>query len=275
MARKRLLTILAAAVAAIGLQVGSAAALDVDTDLAGVKVGVSVSDEGIEAKVGDEDDELEAKVSKDGVDAKVGDTKVSTDDVTEKVKEAAPDDEVDADDGGSSKEKPSSKESSPKESSSKESASGGEGSSGDTREVTAAGAADTEPVESDHERPDALDPAQARQFLPGSGDQPDLSGSRDDITPSFDLSGREDLDAPVVAAPPERPESSDAADWEAVEPPVTERSDAELAAIPSPADGNAVPAGLKLLAGLLVAGTGTLWHLTRRELGTPGTVRVG
>jgi hypothetical protein len=50
---------------------------------------------------------------------------------------------------------------------------------------------------------------------------------------------------------------------------VTERSDAELAAIPAPADGGAVPAGLKLLAGLLVAGTGTLWHLTRRELGTP------
>jgi hypothetical protein len=71
MARKRLLTILAAAVAAIGLQVGSATALDVDADLEVVKVEASVSEEGIEAKVGDEDedDKLEAKVSKDGADA--------------------------------------------------------------------------------------------------------------------------------------------------------------------------------------------------------------
>jgi hypothetical protein len=274
MARKRLLTILAAAVAAIGLQVGSATALEVDTDLAGVKVGVSVSDDGVEAKVGDEDedDKVGAKLSTDGADAKVGDTEVSTKDTTKKVEDTAPDEDTKTDGGDSSKEKPSSKESSPKEP-----ASGGNSTSGDTREVTTAGTADAQPVEddNDHERPDALDPAQARQFLPGSGDRPDLSASRDDIRPSFDLSGRDDLDAPVVAAPPERSEGSDAADWEPVEPPVTERSDAELAAIPAPVDGSAVPAGLKLLAGLLVAGTGTLWHLTRRELATPGTVRVG
>ena len=263
MARKRLLTILAAAVAAIGLQVGSATALDADADLEVVKVEASVSDEGIEAKVGDEeeDDKVEAKVSEDGADLKVGDEEVSTDDKAEDVEEAAPDE---ADDGDSSEKDETS--------SSTEPASGNDGASGDTREVTTAGAAGTEPVENDHERPDALDPEQARQFLPGSGDQPELSASRNDITPSFDLSGREDVDAPVVAAPPE---SADSADWESVEPPVTERSDAELAAIPAPADGNAVPAGLKLLAGLLVAGTGTLWHLTRRELGTPSAVRIG
>lgn len=263
MARKRLLTILAAAVAAIGLQVGSATALDVDADLEVVKVEASVSDEGIEAKVGDEDedDKLEAKVSEDGVDAKVGDEKVSTSDKTEDVEETAPD-EVDADDGGSEED----------ERSSTDSTSGDDGASGDTREVTAAGAADAEPVDDGHERPDALDPEQARQFLPGSGERLDLPASRDDITPSFDLSGREDVDEPVVAAPPER-STDTAADWESVEPPVTERSDAELAAIPA-GDGNAVPAGLKLLAGLLVAGTGTLWHVARRELATPGTVRT-
>jgi hypothetical protein len=269
MARKRLLTILAAAVAAIGLQVGSATALDVDADLEVVKVEASVSEEGIDAKVGDkdEDDKLEAKVSKDGADLKVDDEKVSTSDKAEDVEEAAPED-VDADDGDSSEKGETS--------SSKETASGNDGASGDTREVTAAGAADAEPVDdgNDHERPDALDPERARQLLPGSGPQLDPAGSRDDITPSFDLSGREDFDAPVVAAPPERSEGSDSADWESVEPPVTERSDAELAAIPAPADGGAVPAGLKLLAGLLVAGTGTLWHLTRRELGTPNAVRT-
>ena len=266
MARKRLLTILAAAVAAIGLQVGSATALDVDLDLGAAKVGVSVSEKGIEAEVGDEDedDKLGAKVSKDGADLKVGDKEVSTGDKVEDVKET-----VDDGDDDSSKDAKESKESSPKSTS-------GDGATGDTREVTtAAGAQQTEPVEDDHERPDALDPEQARQFLPGSGDQPDLSASRDDITPSFDLSGGEDLDEPVIAAPSERQDGSDAADWEPVEPPVTERSDAELAAIPAPEDGSAVPAGLKLLAGLLVAGTGTLWHVTRRELGTPNTVRVG
>ena len=268
MARKRLLTILAAAVAAIGLQVGSATALDVDADLGVATVGVSVSEEGIEAKVGDEDedDKLGAKVSKDGADLKVGDKEVSTGDKVEDIKEQV--DEGGADD--SSKESKEPKESSPKESNS------GDGATGDTREVTtAAGARETEPVEDDHQRPDALDPEQARQFLPGSEDRPDRSASRDDITPSFDLSGGEDLDEPVIAAPSERQDGSDAADWEPVEPPVTERSDAELAAIPAPEDGSAVPAGLKLLAGLLVAGTGTLWHVTRRELGTPNTVRVG
>ncbi len=260
MARKRLLTILAAAVAAIGLQVGAATALDADAELAGVEVEASVSDEGVEAKVGTEDDKLEAKVSEDGADLKVDDEKVSTEDKAEDVEETAPDE---VDDGSSDDEESSSRESS-----------SGDGASGDTREVTTAGGGETESVGGDRERPDALDPERARQFLPGSRERPDHSASRGDIRPSFDLSGRESLDDPVVAAP-ERSDSSGAGDWESVEPPVTERSDAELAAIPAPGDGNAVPAGLKLLAGLLVAGTGTLWHLARRELGTPGTVRTG
>jgi hypothetical protein len=131
---------------------------------------------------------------------KVDDEKVSTSDKAEDVEEAAPED-VDADDGDSSEKGETS--------SSKETASGNDGASGDTREVTAAGAADAEPVDdgNDHERPDALDPERPGSCCPAPDPSSTSAGSRDDITPSFDLSGREDFDAPVVAAPPERSEA--------------------------------------------------------------------
>lgn len=269
MARKRLLTILAGAVAVVGLQAAPGIALDLEADLSVTKVEASISEDGVEAKLGDEEDgEVEAKVSDDGVDAKVGDTEVSTKETTEKVKESTDDGDVTEEKqekvtGGETTkdEQPSSTSTSSDGAGSSGGSSGSSGSSGSGGEVTTAG--DAAGVESERARPDALDPDQARRFLPRSGVDVDTSGPRGDVTPAFDLSGRDDLDDPLVAAPPE----SGAADWERVSPN-GERSDAELAAIPAGPEGDAVPAGLKLVAALLVAGTGTVWHLTRRELAT-------
>lgn len=263
MARKRLLTILAGAVAVIGLQVGSATALDVEADLGSTKVEASVSEDGVEtdldededddagvkvsgdSSTDDEDGDAEVEVSDDGADAKVGDTEVSTSDATgeepvEGPEPTAPDNE----DEDSSEQ---------------------EDSDSASYEITTAG--DARSTRDQSQRPAALDPSQARRFVPGA----DRSGGGG-VSPAFGFSASDGdaFDDPLVASAP-----SQDGDWASVSPE-EEDSDAELAAIPTTGDGDAVPTGLKLLAGLLVAGTGTLWHLTRRELAPVTTgLRLG
>lgn len=256
MSRKRLLTILAGAVAVIGLQVAPATAVEAELDLGGRTVDASVSEEGVEVGVDDDDgedgedgedgddEEAEVEVSEDGVDAKAGDEEVSTSDVA---------DDDDGDEPESSDDERSERRSS-----------GGSFSTSGGGVTTAGGARST----GSSDRPAALDLERARQLLPGSTARTDYS-ARSGGVPGFDLPASE-FDDPLIAAPYEQ-DSDEAADWEPVSPE-QERSDAELAAIPAPPD-DAVPAGLKLLAGLLVAGTGTLWHLTRRELASPTVAR--
>lgn len=267
MARKRLLTILAGAVAVIGLQVGSATALDAELDLGDTKVEASVSEDGVDTDVDeDEDDdvgvkvsgdsstadedgeaEVEAEVSDDGVDAKVGDTEVSTSEATSEAEETVSDPEPTA-------PKDDEKDTSEQEES---------GSA--SYEITTAG--DARSPRDQSQRPAALDPSQAHRFVSGA----DRSGGGG-VSPAFGFSASDGdaFDDPLVAAAP-----SQDGDWASVSPE-EERSDAELAAIPATGDGDAVPTGLKLLAGLLVAGTGTLWHLTRRELAPVTTgLRLG
>lgn len=270
MARKRLLTILAGAVAVIGLQVGSATALEVEADLGDTKVEASVSEDGVDTDVAeDEDDdagvkvssdsstagddgdaEVEAEVSDDGVDAKVGDTEVSTDEATSGVEEPVDDPEPTAGDDGDEQD-----------------SSEPEDSGSASYEITTAG--DAQSTRDRSQRPAALDPAQARRFVPGYEYS---DGSGGGISPAFGFSASDGdaFDDPLVADAPSQGNA-----WASVSPE-EERSDAELAAIPATGDGDAVPTGLKLLAGLLVAGTGTLWHLTRRELAPVTTgLRLG
>lgn len=273
MGRKRLLTILAGVVAAIGLQLGPAAALDVETDVGDAGAEASVSTDGVEVEVSDGADDADdtttaddadgerttsAKVSADdGVEATAGDTEVTSKDVTESVDEPT---------GGETPESPTSK---PGPTSDDDDGGTGSGSddsgsddAGSDEEVTTAGRAKTFD-QANGGRPGSLDPEQARQFLAGSRETSGRDGGG--VTPAFDLSGSRfgDLDDPMVAAP------SDTAtehEWESASPETApRRSDAELAAIPAPSPDD-VPVGLKLVAAMLVAGTGTLWHLTRREL---------
>lgn len=263
MGRKRLLTILAGAVAVLGLHMAPASALDVSIDLDRVQVDASVSEEGLEAGVSDgDDDQVSAKVSEeDGVEAKVGDTEISSEDVTDQVEETTSSGPT-----GSEEEPDSGNEES---STPTEQPTGGGQETASQQDVAAAGGARSAPADQPDQRPDALDPDQARAFLAGSG------GPDGDVEPAFDLSAdaRDTLEGPIVAAPG-APSTDDAYDWETAspEPPETagERSDAELAAIPARPSGDRVPAGLKLVAALLVAGTGTVWHLTRRELQPAG-----
>lgn len=255
MARKRLLMILAGAVAVIGLQAGPATALDAEVDLVATEVDASLSEDGAEAGLG-EDDQVEVEVSEDGVDAEAGDEEVSTQDPADEVEDAAEEvaEDTEVSDGKTSDDD---EQESSSTRTSRSRSSGGE--------VTTAG--DARGVERRPDRPDPLDAEQARRFLPGSDDGIEVPDGRRRATGSFDLSPHED---PLVAAPSERSDDGPA-DWESVSP-TPDRSDAELAAIPGDgADGGAVPAGLRLLAGLLVAGTATVWHLTRRELATTPT----
>lgn len=256
MGRKRLLTILAGVIAAVGLHMGPAVALDLERDLGVTEVEASIDEDGVEARVGDDEDEGRAKVSEDeGADAKAGDTEVSTKDAEK------PGEESDPDDG--SDETDSTGERSSSSGSNDDSSTSSRGSSSDNDVAAAGGAGGVQPAE----RPDALRPEEARRFLASSRDPVDISGPRGDVTPAFDLSGASDvgLDDPQVAAPG-APGGASESEWQAASPETAPpRSDAELAAIPAPSPSE-VPAGLKLMAGLLVAGTGTLWHLTRREL---------
>ncbi len=285
MGRKRLLTILAGAVAAVGLHMGPAVALDLEADLGDTKVSVKADLlDGVDAAIVKEcEDEKTAKLLEqciedaeaslsaskdDGVKAKAGDTEVKTKDVTEPVEKTTEKATEKVTTGGDESSSPTEERSSSGGSSdggSQETSTGG--SSSDSGDVSTAGGAQS--VDQPSERPDALSPEEARQFLASSRESMDLSDSGGDVSPAFGFSSGGfggDLDDPLVASPGAVP-SEDTADgeWHAASPETApSRSDAELAAIPT--SGSDVPAGLKLIAGLLVAGTGTLWHLTRREL---------
>jgi hypothetical protein len=276
MGRKRLLAILAGAVAAVGLHMGPAVALDSSLDTSSLDAVFDGVDPKIVEKCEDEDtialiekcvEEAEASLSdsKDEVETKSGDTTTTTKKTTEKTTDTVKESTKSTPDSGTdepsstTKESPSSSgdSSTSTSTSSTSSSSSGSSSSG----VTAAGSAGSA------ERPDALSPEEARQFLAGSRDSVDISGPRGDVTPAFDLSGSNgDLADPLIAAPSAPADGTSDNEWQAASPETAPpRSDAELAAIPGQSP-NEVPAGLKLIAGLLVAGTGTLWHLTRREL---------
>ena len=299
MARKRLLTILATAVAVMGLQMAPASALDIDLGA----IGVSLSEDGLEATLGSEElAALEAKLGRDGLEAKLGDAEISTRDLLDELSSSSDGDE----DAGSSDDKDESKEENEDKSKDKDDSAGesdsGASSTGSTdssqdqagdaassdsssdsqdREVTTAGGAESVDDANDGATADEGsddgssgpqdDVARSQSLMPDAASSGDAD---DDVTPAFDLDARDDaddvdIDDPIVAAPPTS--GGDTHDWEPVAPG-TERSDAELAAIPAGPPGGeqgAVPLGLKLVAGLLVAGTATVWHLARRELGAP------
>lgn len=270
MGRKRLLTILAGVVAAVGLHMGPAVALDSSLSDASLDAVLDGVDPEIVEQCEDEDtvaliekciEKLEASVSDAGdeVETKTEDTTSSTTTKTKETVEKAEDTATSTTGGGGdtsspTEESPTSSGDSSTSTSSSDTSSSSDSSNGVRAASGARGV----------ERPDALSPEEARRFLAGSRDSLDLSGPRGNVTPAFDLSGSNgDLADPLVAAPGTAESDNE---WQAASPETAPpRSDAELAAIPGQSP-NEVPAGLKLIAGLLVAGTGTLWHLTRREL---------
>jgi hypothetical protein len=261
MGRKRLLTILAGAVAVVGLHMGPAAALDTSLDdpikkvLDGVdsEIAKQCEDEGTVALV----EKCVAKLEASADDTS-GDTKTTTETTTKKTTDTVKESTKSTTDGGGGDTSTPTKPSSTSGGSGGSGGSTSSGSSSSGGGVAAAGGAQS--AEASHERPRALDPEEARRFLASSRESLDTSGPRGGVTPAFDLS---DLDDPLVAGDAE---SSSESEWQAASPETAPpRSDAELAAIPAESPGD-VPAGLKLVAALLVAGTGTLWHLTRREL---------
>jgi hypothetical protein len=275
MNRKRLMTILAGAVAAMALHVGPAAALDLDADID--------TDDGlkVEAEIGDDDTvKLDPKIkvgSSDGTKVESNDKEVKAEDTTKKVEDTtkkvtestdtSPKEKTDPTSGGDS-ESTSGSDSSSSDSSSKNSS-----KSSDDEKVTAAGDAEAAANPSERAPTEALHRLSGFEFSSSSsspmGPGGDFGG---DVTPAFDLAdfGSDgDLERPLIAAP-ETDVARDLGDETAapeIAAPGTSEEQAHLATS-SPLDGEgAVPAGLKLLAAALLAGTGGLWHVARREVG--------
>jgi hypothetical protein len=284
MNRKRLLTILAAATAAMALQMGPAAALDVNVDTSdGLKV---------EAEVGDDDTvKLDPKIkvgSSDGTKVESGDSKVdettkstqdavskTTDKAKETVKETAEKatggGSGDSTGGGSSDSGSSSGDS--KSGSSGSSSSDSKSSDSSNDDVRTASRAQMAFGTQDGAPTAAMNRLSGIEFSSsGASQRPGLGGG---ITPAFSLADFDpdaEFQEPLIAAPGgdftsasgDGDQSDDVAAPQVATPPSTE---AELATSPLDDGSGNVPAGLKLLAASLIAGTGAVWHMARREVG--------
>jgi hypothetical protein len=252
MARKRLMTILAGMIAAVGLHVGPAAALDL------VKVdssdGLKVEAE-LDTELTDDGLKVEAEVSSEPK-LKVGDTEVDGSKATEpvektveKVTKSDPDPEPSESSSGQSSNDGSSS------TSSKSSTSGS--STANDREVTTAGRTESF-ITPERE-------AQIEAFRAMRDARAPYSGAEFDgqVIPGVQLAPRSAPTDDAFAAPDVAPGIEVAAPSVAGEPP----RQAQLASTPFSGTLPEVPVALQLLAGTLVAGTALAWHLARHELG--------
>jgi hypothetical protein len=255
MGRKRLMTILAGMIAAVGLHVGPAAALDL------VKVdssdGLQVEAE-LDTELTDDALKVEAEVSSDPK-LKVGDTEVDGNDATEpvektveKVTKKSDPEPSEGSSGGSSDDGSSST------SSGSTSTSGSSTSTADDREVTTAGRTESF-ITPERE-------AQIEAFRAMRDARAPFSGAEFDgqVIPGVQLAPRTAPTDDAFAAPDVAPGIEVAAPSVAGEQP---RQEAQLASTPFSGTLPEVPIALQLLAGTLVAGTALAWHLARHELG--------
>jgi hypothetical protein len=284
MNRKRLLTILAAATAAMALHMGPAVALDVNVDTSdGLKV---------EAEVGDDDTvKLDPKIkvgSSDGTKVESGDSKVdettkstqdtvskTTDETKKTVKETTEKATGGSGDstGGGSSDGSSSSSSEDKKSGSSGGSSDSKSSKSSDDEVRTASRAQMAFGTEDRAPTAAMNRLSGIEFSSsGASQRPGLGGG---VTPAFSLADFDpdaEFQEPLIAAPGgdftsasgDGDERDDVAAPQVATPPSTE---AELATSPHTDGSGNVPAGLKLLAASLIAGTGAVWHMARREVG--------
>jgi hypothetical protein len=271
MGRKRLMTILAGVVAAVGLHVGPAVALDVSLDGVG-DAKLEVSDDGLKVEAdldaGTDDVKLTPKVEaelssepklkvEDG--AKVGDTEVDLGEATKEVTEKAP--------------APAPSPSEPTED---------EGTSSPSKQRSSSSDGDAPAHAPDHEVQMAstnssfVGPERAAQLEAframrdadrgAFGFGGDLGGS---VVPGVQLAPRSGVEGDTLAAPEVAPGVEVAAPDAAGDQPQS----AQLATTPFSGVLPEVPIALQLLAGTLVAGTAIAWHLARRELAAAPIVK--
>jgi hypothetical protein len=275
MGRKRLMTVLAGVIAAVGLHVGPAVALDlvdatVETTEDSLKLDAEL-DAGIESfkltpKVEAElSSEPKLKVE-DG--ATIGDTEIDLGEATEPVQDAvddtkeqapapapapapSPDAPADGGDGGSSDQ--------PKGDTSTE-----DGASSSDGEVTTAGRSEA-----------AMSPDRAARLdaLRAIRDQDAALGGvafDGNVLPGVELAPRSSALDDLAADPEVAPGVEVAAPSVAGDQPQS----AQLATTPFSGVLPEIPIALQLLAGTLVAGTALAWHLARKELSAAPVVRT-
>jgi hypothetical protein len=257
MGRKRLMTVLAGVVAAVGLHIAPAAAVDASVPGVG-DATVEVADDGVK---------VEAELDTDTV-VKV-DPKVEAE-VSPKPKVKVDPGSTTSDSGVSS---PAPKAPAPAPSEAAPEAVTEEAptssASADEGEVTTAGRSDA--LEMTPERAARLEAFRAIREADaafGTGTAFDA-----DVIPGVLLAPRSAVtDDGVFLAEPEV-----APGVEVASPSVAgsdQPQSAQLATTPFSGTLPEVPVALQLLAGTLVAGTALAWHLARRELGTPTITRI-
>jgi hypothetical protein len=271
MGRKRLMTVLAGVIAAVGLHVGPAVALEL------VDATVETTEDSLkldaDLDIGTESFKLSPKVEaelssepklkvEDG--AKVGDTEIDLGEATEPVQDAvnetkeqapapAPSPEAPADGGGSgSTDQP------------KGDTSTNDGASSSDGEVTTAGRSE---AAMSPERAARLDALRAIRDQDAALGGVSFDGN---VVPGVELAPRSASSEDFAADPEVAPGVEVAAPAVAGDQP---RS-AQLATTPFSGVLPEIPIALQLLAGTLVAGTALAWHLARKELSAAPVVRT-
>jgi hypothetical protein len=276
MGRKRLMTVLAGVIAAVGLHVGPAAALDLGLPGIGdatveTSDGLSVEadlDAGVDSVI-KLTPKVEAELSseptlkvEDG--ATVGDTEIDLGEATEPVQDAvnetkqpspapvpSPDAPADGGEGGASDQ--------PKGDTAAE-----DGASSSDGEVTTAGRSQA-----------AMSPERAARLdaLRAIRDQDAALGGvafDGNVLPGVELAPRSSALDDFAADPEVAPGVEVAAPSVAGDQPQS----AQLATTPFSGVLPEIPIALQLLAGTLVAGTALAWHLARKELSAAPVVRT-
>jgi hypothetical protein len=255
MARKRLMTVLAGVVAAVGLHLAPAAAVDVGVPGVG-DATVEVAEDGVKVEA-----DLDA------------DTVVKVDPKVEAEVSSKPKVKVDegstATDSGVSSPAPKAPAPAPSEATSGSSESAMPTTPpADEGEVTTAGRSDA--LEMTPERAARLEAFRAiREADAAFGTGTALDA---DVIPGVLLAPRSSAtdDEVFLAEPEVAPGVEVASPSDAGEQPQS----AQLATTPFSGTLPEVPVALQLLAGTLVAGTALAWHLARRELGNPTITRI-
>jgi hypothetical protein len=275
MGRKRLMTVLAGVIAAVGLHVGPAVALDlglpgvgdakvsvadgssVETDLdAGADSVIKVSPK-VETELSSEP-KLEVE---DG--GKVGDSKIDLGEATKPVQDAVNGTEKDAPAPPPSPEAPATGGEGGSSDQPKSDTSATSGTSSSDGEVTAAGST----VAMSPERAARLDALRAIRDQDAALGGVAFDG---DVVPGVELAPRSSGLDGFAADPEVAPGVEVAAPSVAGDHP---RS-AQLATTPFNGVLPEIPIALQLLAGTLVAGTALAWHLARKELSAAPVVRT-
>jgi hypothetical protein len=278
MGRKRLMTILAGVIAAVGLQMGPAAAVDLGIGSVALDTsdGMTVEAE-LDAELGDTklDPKVSADVSSDPkVKAEVGDTELDSSKVTEPVKDAVKDPD------GSNP----SPEASPSPSEPSDGKTGGSGDDGGSTSGDSSSSDSRSGSTTAADDRDVTTAGRTESFIsPERAAQIEAFRAMRDADASF---GGETYDGRVVPgvelAPRMAPTGDDAFAGSEVAPGVEvaapsvagdRAQQAQLASAPFTGTLPEVPVALQLLAGTLVAGTALAWHLARHELRSVPIVR--